>query len=481
MTIDQFTKFPFRMQFPRRRRPGARSEGLQPPAFRRRLQGFVSSARRPQSVAVGLSWRQGRRRDQVPFPGAAPTRPSWRPWDWSSPPSNGRRRAGSGQDAKRPQPLPSGAGGTQFFYRDADGGIAFVVVRRDTADDKTFSQWTPAGDDDLYLPKGPKGKRPLYGLPGLMAQPEELGVTVVEGEKCVDAFVQAWPKSAGLVTTWSGGTKSWRKTDWSALSGRAVNLIADADTPGREAMKAIAAHLHGLDCNVRIALPEGETGDDIADGIEQDAAAALKFLKDRLEDYDPSDAQTSHNAQAGAGRCRPGTGPSSGRERLSARPGYGRRARRRVRLVRRDSGLAPGNDDALDKRQSRRGPPEGAPGVAAGTSRGLRRGSRRQAGGVACLGSLAASQPQRRFARRPGRRAADCAVEFDPDTGRNLHARPPASSATHDPLIRKLTGSWPAQPQRRRLMRCCSTGRFSIGAAETAKWQTGYSGSWAGR
>ena len=151
----------------------------------------------------------------------------------SSPPSNGRRRAGSGQDAKRPQPLPSGAGGTQFFYHNAAGAVAFVVVRRDTADDKTFSQWTPAGDDDLYLPKGPKGKRSLYGLPGLLAQPEELGVTVVEGEKCVDAFVQAWPKSAGLVTTWAGGTGSWRKTDWSPLSGRAVNLIADADTPGR--------------------------------------------------------------------------------------------------------------------------------------------------------------------------------------------------------------------------------------------------------
>ena len=113
-------------------------------------------------------------------------------------------------------------------------------------------------------------------------------MAVFEGEKCVDAFVQAWPKSAGLVTTWAGGTGSWRKTDWSPLSGRAVNLIADADTTGREAMKAIAAHLHGLDCTVRrFALPEGETGDDIADGIEQDAGAALQFLKDRLEDYDP--------------------------------------------------------------------------------------------------------------------------------------------------------------------------------------------------
>ncbi len=203
-----------------------------------------------------------------------------------SSPSNGRRRAGSGQDAKRPQALPAGAGVTRYRYDDAAGAVAFVVVRRDTADDKTFSQWTPAGGD-LYLPKGPKGKRPLYGLPGLLAQPEELGVSVFEGEKCVAAFVATWPRSRGLVTTWAGGTKSWRKTDWSPLSGRAVNLIADADATGRECMRGLAAHLHGLDCTVRIALPEGESGDDIADEIAQDAAAALAKVTLALEPYDP--------------------------------------------------------------------------------------------------------------------------------------------------------------------------------------------------
>ena len=160
-----------------------------------------------------------------------------------SSPSNGRRRAGSG-DAKRPQALPAGDDVTRYQYQREDGSIAFVVVRRDTATGKRISQWTPAGGD-LWLPKGPTGKRPLYCLPGLMAQPVELGVTVFEGEKCVEAFIATWPKSAGLVTTWAGGTKSWRKTDWAPLSGRSVNLIADADEPGRECMTGLAAHLHG--------------------------------------------------------------------------------------------------------------------------------------------------------------------------------------------------------------------------------------------
>ena len=116
-------------------------------------------------------------------------------------PSNGRRRAGSGQDVKQPQPLPAGAGVTRYRYDDANGAAAFVVVRRDTADDKTFSQWTPAGD--LFLPKGPKGARPLYKLPDLLAQPAERSVSVFEGEKCAAAFVAAWPQSRGLVTTCS--------------------------------------------------------------------------------------------------------------------------------------------------------------------------------------------------------------------------------------------------------------------------------------
>ena len=76
----------------------------------------------------------------------------------SSPPSNGRRRSPNGSNAKRPQPLPSGAGGTQFFYHNAAGAVAFVVVRRDTADDKTFSQWTPAGRRRPVPAEGAEGQ-----------------------------------------------------------------------------------------------------------------------------------------------------------------------------------------------------------------------------------------------------------------------------------------------------------------------------------
>ena len=223
----------------------------------------------------------------------------------SSTPSNGRRRSSAsasgrtGKDAKkRPQPLPAGDDITRFDYHNPDGGIAFVVVRRDTPNGKSITQWTPAGND-LYLPSGPKGKRPLYGLLGLLATDEDVPVAVFEGEKCVEAARAAWPQSSGYLTTWAGGTKAWRKTDWKPLSGRTVNLIADADTPGRECMRGLAAHLHGLGCTVKIALPEGETGDDIADGIEEDAGVALDSLKNLLEPYDP-ELEGSAEAEAGA-------------------------------------------------------------------------------------------------------------------------------------------------------------------------------------
>ena len=96
------------------------------------------------------------------------------------------------------------------------------------------------------MPKGLKGKRPLYGLPGLLSTSTADVVTVVSGEKCVHAARAAWPGVAALVTTWSGGDAGWCKTDWAPLSGRTINLVADADESGRKATKAIAAHLHGM-------------------------------------------------------------------------------------------------------------------------------------------------------------------------------------------------------------------------------------------
>ena len=184
----------------------------------------------------------------------------------------------------KPQPLPSGNGVTVYHYQDANDDPIFAVVRRDRADGtKTFSQWTPDGGQGLWLPTAPPAPLPLYLLPMI---PTKGKVAIVEGEKCVHAARQAWPKRT--FTCWAGGTNSWDKTDWTPLAGRIVSLIADADEPGHKAMQALAAHLHGLGCKVRLVLPPVELDDDIADWIIADGPQhSDTFIGDLLRDYEP--------------------------------------------------------------------------------------------------------------------------------------------------------------------------------------------------
>ena len=96
----------------------------------------------------------------------------------------------------------------------------------------------------------------------------------------------------GLVTCWAGGTNVWSKTDWTPLAGREVSLWADGDAPGHKAMLGLAAHLHGLGCKVRIALPTVELDSDVADWIaEGGPAGAAQILARLLTDYEPPEAQ----------------------------------------------------------------------------------------------------------------------------------------------------------------------------------------------
>ena len=67
-------------------------------------------------------------------------------------------------------------------------------------------------------------------------------------------------------------------------------LVADADVSGRKAMEALAKHLHSLGCKVRIYLPEGDDGNDIADWIEaDDAGTARKQIEAGVKEWTPMD------------------------------------------------------------------------------------------------------------------------------------------------------------------------------------------------
>ena len=160
-----------------------------------------------------------------------------------------------------------------WTYLTADGEIAFYVARWKSKDPNKPKVIRPV--TWCRFPDGSKGwalkampaARPLYNLPAILVAPAK-AVVVVEGEKCADAAAHVFLDHA--VTTWAGGSRAWKLSDWQPLSGRDVLLVADADERGREAMRGVAAHLTSMGCLVRVSLPDGDDKDDIADWLDSD-------------------------------------------------------------------------------------------------------------------------------------------------------------------------------------------------------------------
>ena len=191
-------------------------------------------------------------------------------------------RAALGFEGRRPtRDLPAGPGITTWIYTDATGTPLMAQLRQDPG--KRFSMWRPAPTGGWE--SGGLRQRPLYRLPELAKRPAE-PVLVVEGEKCADAARGAWP--ALVVTTWPGGASQPHLADWAPLAGRDVLVVADEDTPGRHAMRSVAVLLDGLGCSVRLALPDGDTGDDVADWLQRDGAdATLEAIEELAQPFDP--------------------------------------------------------------------------------------------------------------------------------------------------------------------------------------------------
>ena len=140
----------------------------------------------------------------------------------------------------------------------------------------------------------PPAPRPLYGL-GMLRQAKQILIT--EGPKKARAAQSLLPDTVACIT-WSNGSNSVRKADWSILAdytGLSVILCPDADKPGDNAMGTVGGYLTMLgfaDISI-IGLEDMPKAWDIADGIKEgwDSKQLVSFLKERKREWRPEDCK----------------------------------------------------------------------------------------------------------------------------------------------------------------------------------------------
>lgn len=130
---------------------------------------------------------------------------------------------------------------TVWIYHDQNGCRIFFICRFETPAGKEIRplSW----GNCRWLWKASPSPKPLFNLHLLEGCPESV-VIVTEGEKAADACRSLFlDTNDAIVTTWAGGCCSWRKTDWTILSGRRVIIWPDNDDPGKKVADQIRFHL----------------------------------------------------------------------------------------------------------------------------------------------------------------------------------------------------------------------------------------------
>ena len=184
----------------------------------------------------------------------------------------------------------------RYVYRNARGKVQFYVQRYEIEGRKVFGQYTrarqTAGGPVRWIKGLPIPRdRPLYGLVDLLAADPARQVMVVEGEKCRDAVMRAFPKTTS--TAWVGGTGSWAKTDWTPVRGRPLLLVADGDVVGHRCMFELAAALHPACPEIALVLPptvpHGQKTLDIDDEIRARPKSVQAWMRRHARAFDPDD------------------------------------------------------------------------------------------------------------------------------------------------------------------------------------------------
>jgi hypothetical protein len=218
-------------------------------------------------------------------------------------------------------------------YTDRDGLVITYQVRlactRDGCDGRTFRPVTPDARNTLRQ-RGPKGTRPLYRLPQLLAEAAAgAPVIVCEGESDTDAAA-----AAGWAATTMGpadhGTGSTWKPEHTAVvveaaAGSVVTVAADRDTgAGRRSARYIAEQL--LATGARVRVVEAVAGKDVRDHLAAGhTLAELRDVTDAVLDPahdDQGQGETGH-ALAPVVPIRGGNGGGTGGPPSGGGPGAG--------------------------------------------------------------------------------------------------------------------------------------------------------------
>ena len=208
-------------------------------------------------------------------------------------------------------------------YKDAAGALACRVVRHNRKN-SPLAYYTPCTENGGWWKAMPYNSGlpledyrdaliPLYALPNLLkalapdARPDAQ-IFVADSEKSADA-INSQPRGGDSASqpNWIspavsllGGTNArLDKIDCATLTGRKVCLIADASNSGRKFMMRLAAHLYQEGCTIKVALPDGETGYNIADaGVERGWYSMFDWLKNLVRAYTPPSEPSTVDFQA---------------------------------------------------------------------------------------------------------------------------------------------------------------------------------------
>ena len=202
---------------------------------------------------------------------------------------------------ERPLPFPKGDtrwqnyfdinryGKAVWLYHNEEGEVIFGVIRHDKPNnEKSIFQFSYCYDEtgklDYYKSNAWKKDKPLFNVHLLKETTKD--VIIPEGEKACVRASELLPEY--FITTWSGGCKNWKHTNWETLKGRNVIFWPDNDEGGKEASNEIARYLNDkFDIKAKVVdLPDNlPIKFDLADPIPEDLD--YRDLIQRAEVPDP--------------------------------------------------------------------------------------------------------------------------------------------------------------------------------------------------